>query len=83
MAQATAPLLDSTFADKPTASAFVAYWTNNGQRSVLTLDGYAAIDPMRTQRLGRCRTSALWRRAPDEILVGTGCDARSGDGSLY
>ncbi len=24
---------------------FVAYWNNNGQRSVLTLDGYAAIDP--------------------------------------
>jgi hypothetical protein len=30
------------------AAKFVGYWTNNGQRSVLTLDGYAAIDPTAT-----------------------------------
>jgi hypothetical protein len=35
------------FADKPTAPDFVAYWTNNGQRSALTLNRYAAIDPLR------------------------------------
>jgi hypothetical protein len=34
--------------DKPPAPEFVAYWSNNGQRSVLTLDGYAAIDPQRS-----------------------------------
>jgi hypothetical protein len=32
-------------ADKPTAFAFVAYWTNNGQRAALGLNGSAAIDP--------------------------------------
>ena len=36
------------FADKPTVADFVAYWGNNGQKSVLTLDGYAAIDPTAT-----------------------------------
>ena len=30
------------------AAKSVGYWTNNGQRSVLTLDGYAAKDPKRT-----------------------------------
>jgi hypothetical protein len=30
------------------AAKFVGYWTNNGQRSVLTLDGYAANDPTAT-----------------------------------
>jgi hypothetical protein len=34
-----------------TAPSFVAYWTNNGQRSVLTLDGYAANDPTATLAL--------------------------------
>jgi len=28
MAQATAPILDSTLADNPTAPAFVRYWSN-------------------------------------------------------
>ena len=32
-------------ADKPTASAFVAYWTNNGQGTTLGLNKYAANDP--------------------------------------
>jgi hypothetical protein len=32
-------------ADIRCAAKFVGYWTNNGQRSVLTLDGYAANDP--------------------------------------
>ena len=47
MAQATAPILDSTLADKPTVPDFVAYWTNNGQRAALALIGSAAIDPSR------------------------------------
>ena len=39
--------------DKPTAPEFVAYWTNNGQRSELALDGSAANDPTRTSGLIR------------------------------
>jgi hypothetical protein len=35
-------------ADKPSASAFVADWTNNGQRVALGLNGSAAFDPFRT-----------------------------------
>jgi hypothetical protein len=31
-----------------TAPGFVAYWTNNGQRAALGLNGSAAIDPKRT-----------------------------------
>jgi hypothetical protein len=34
--------------DKSTAPGFVAYWTNNGQRSALGLDLSAAIDPYAT-----------------------------------
>jgi hypothetical protein len=30
--------------DKPTALAFVGYWTNNGQRSARRLNGSATID---------------------------------------
>ena len=33
------------FADKLTATAFVAYWTNNGQKAALGPDLSAAIDP--------------------------------------
>ena len=36
------------FADKPTAPAFVAYWTNNGQKAALGLGVSAAIDPTAT-----------------------------------
>ena len=32
-------------ADKPTAPAFVGYWTNNGQRSARGLNGSVANDP--------------------------------------
>ena len=46
--QATAPILDSTFTDKRTASLFVAYWDNNGQRVARALTKYAAFDPSRT-----------------------------------
>jgi hypothetical protein len=35
---------------------FGRYWTNNGQRSVLTLDGYAANDPSATLAV-RCSNS--------------------------
>jgi len=31
--------------DKPTAPIFVAYWTNNGQKSAQGLNGSAAFDP--------------------------------------
>jgi hypothetical protein len=34
--------------DKPTAPAFVRYWTNNGQRATLGLDGSVANDPKQT-----------------------------------
>jgi hypothetical protein len=34
--------------DKPTAPAFVAYWTNNGQRWISARVGYDAIDPGQT-----------------------------------
>ena len=33
-------------ADNPTVPAFVGYWTNNGQRSALGLNGSAANDPL-------------------------------------
>jgi hypothetical protein len=36
------------FADKPTAPGFVAYWTNNGQRAALGLNGSVADDPNET-----------------------------------
>jgi hypothetical protein len=35
-----------------TAPAFVAYWTNNGQKAALGLDLSAAIDPKRSQNTG-------------------------------
>src|ERR1019366_8147450 len=34
-------------ADKPTASAFIRYWTKNGQRAALGRSGLVAIDPSR------------------------------------
>jgi hypothetical protein len=34
-------------ADNPTAPAFVRYWSNSGQRSILTGDGLSAFDPQR------------------------------------
>src|ERR1039458_4578153 len=37
-------------ADNPTAPVFVGYWTNNGQRSALGPNRYAAIDPKATLR---------------------------------
>jgi hypothetical protein len=56
MAQATAPLLDSAFSDKRTVALNGRYWTNNGQRSALGLNGFAANDPTRTSnRLEICR----------------------------
>jgi hypothetical protein len=48
MAQAAAPILDSTFADKPTAPGFVAYWTNNGQKWIWARVGYDVNDPTAT-----------------------------------
>jgi hypothetical protein len=36
------------FANKLTALAFVAYWSNSRQRPALALSRYAAIDPLRT-----------------------------------
>jgi len=38
-------------ADNPTVPAFVGYWTNNGQRAELGLNGSAAIDPYRPSNL--------------------------------
>ena len=38
MAQATAPILDSTLTDKPPAPEFVAYWSNSRQRATLGLN---------------------------------------------
>jgi hypothetical protein len=32
-------------ADKPTAPAFVGYWSNSGQRWILARDGLSANDP--------------------------------------
>jgi hypothetical protein len=40
-------------ADNPTAPAFVAYWTNNGQKAALEIDLSAAIDPKRTLGVAR------------------------------
>ena len=57
MAQATAPILDSTKADKPAAPTFVAYWTNNGHTAVLALNRSAAIDPTATLLLCECGPS--------------------------
>ena len=37
-------------ADNQSASAFVRYWNNNGQRSILAYDGLFAFDPKRTLR---------------------------------
>jgi hypothetical protein len=34
--------------EKPPATQFVAYWTNNGQKAALGLDLSAANDPKRT-----------------------------------
>ena len=48
MAQATAPILDSTIADIPTAPAFVRFWGNSGQRWILACDGLSAYDPYAT-----------------------------------
>jgi hypothetical protein len=48
MAQATAPILDSTIASFRCAAKLVGYWTNNGQKSARTLTGSAAIDPSAT-----------------------------------
>jgi len=48
MAQATAPILDSTLSDKPATPDFFAYWTNNGQRVVRRPIKYAAYDPEAT-----------------------------------
>ena len=45
MAQAAAPILDSTFSDKPTAPDFVAYWVHSGQTRALSFNKYAANDP--------------------------------------
>jgi hypothetical protein len=45
MAQATAPILDSTLASFRCVAKLVAYWTNNGQKAALGLDLSAAIDP--------------------------------------
>ena len=47
------------------AAKLVAYWTNNGQGSVLTLDGYAAIDPERTMSVRRssaCTVASIQHR---------------------
>jgi hypothetical protein len=52
--------------DKPTAPSFVAYWTNNGQRSVLTLDGYAAIDPKQTYQ---CDWLGAWATADSDMYA--------------
>jgi hypothetical protein len=38
-------------ADIPAAPAFVRYWTNNGQRATLGLNGSAANDPKQTWKL--------------------------------
>jgi hypothetical protein len=35
-------------ADIPAASAFVRYWSNSGQQSILASDGLSAFDPKRT-----------------------------------
>jgi hypothetical protein len=40
-------------ADKTTASPFVVYWTNNGQRAALGLIGSAANDPKQTIGISR------------------------------
>jgi hypothetical protein len=48
-------------ADKPTAFAFVAYWTNNGQVTTLGLNKYAANDPMYGPAVRRKWISPNWR----------------------
>jgi hypothetical protein len=50
MAQATAPILDSTIASFRCAAKLVGYWTNNGQRLALSPDGSVVIDPQQTSR---------------------------------
>ena len=52
MAQATAPILDSTLASFQTPTVNGRSWTNSRQRPVLELFGYAAFDPERTFTLG-------------------------------
>jgi hypothetical protein len=38
-------------ADNPTAAAFVRYWSNSGQQSILASDGLSAYDPTATLAL--------------------------------
>ena len=45
MAQATAPILDSTIAAFAALQKFGRYWTNNGQILILASDGHDANDP--------------------------------------
>ena len=60
------------FADKQTAFAFVAYWTNNGQVTTLGLNKYAANDPKQTcgQLIDRLASTR------DERVLGSTCHDR-------
>ena len=58
MAQATAPILDSTLADNPTAPAFVRYWTKSGHSSARALNGSVANDAVD----GAYTAASRWHR---------------------
>ena len=59
--------------DKPTAPEFVAYWTNNGQRSVVALNGSAANDHERhrSHTMRRFRVVASGYQFDKMLTVGT------------
>ena len=59
MAQATAPILDSTKADKPVAPAFVRFWGNSGHWPELARDSSVVNDPSATSSTAAGREYGL------------------------